>query len=130
MADKLSEWDIQEVISPFPDILIMSVSVIKFANRDFLKLDRAIVALTCHNNLKDPDADQVSFFLAQAHIDAPALVNPIVYLNPSMTFSLLQPLQDIHFSIYHLHAHKQNVISMIEKVGGKLVCLRSTMWLD
>ncbi|KAG1798805.1 hypothetical protein EV424DRAFT_1546160 [Suillus variegatus] len=134
MADELSEWDIRAIISPFPDILIMSVSVIKFANssgdRDFPKSDRATVTLTRHDNLKDPDADRVSFFLVQAHVDAPALVNPIAYLNPSMTFSPLQPLQDIHFSTYHLHAHEQDVISMIEKVGGKLVCIRSAMWLD
>lgn len=56
-----------------------------------------------------------NYLLAQAHVDAPALASSIANLNPSTTFSPLQPLQDTDVAGYLRHAHEQNLISTIEE---------------
>lgn len=54
-------------------------------------------------------------YLAQAHVDAPALANPSAHLYISSTFQPLQPLHDTVIAGYLRHAHEQNLISTIEE---------------
>ncbi|KAJ2926873.1 hypothetical protein H1R20_g10202, partial [Candolleomyces eurysporus] len=61
------------------------------------------------------DADRANYLLAQAHVDVSALSNSIAHLNPSTTFSPLQPLQDTDVAGYLRVAHEQNLISTIEE---------------
>lgn len=56
-----------------------------------------------------------SYLLAQAQVDASALTQQIATLNPTTTFSPLQPLHDTDVSGYLRHAHEQGVISTIEE---------------
>ena len=56
-----------------------------------------------------------SYLLAQAQVDASALSQQIVALNPTTTFSPLQPLHDTDVSGYLRHAHEQGIISTIEE---------------
>ena len=56
-----------------------------------------------------------SYLLAQAQVDASALSQEIVALNPTTTFSPLQPLHDTDVSGYLRHAHEQGIISTIEE---------------
>ena len=55
-----------------------------------------------------------NYLLAQAHVDAPALGSSIANLNPTATFTPLQPLQDTDVDGFIRHAHEQNLIATIE----------------
>ena len=56
-----------------------------------------------------------SYLLAQAQVDASALTQQIAALNPTTTFSPLQPLHDTDVSGYLRHAHEQGIVSTIEE---------------